>query len=51
MVGGLASPNDPKGQASGSIATGRATLAGRALGEEPDKEAIQKRTSNSIDGG
>jgi len=34
----LAWYNDPEGYASGSVATGRATLAGQVKGEHPDKE-------------
>ena len=34
----LAWCNDPESYASGSVATGRATLAGRVKGEHPDKE-------------
>ena len=34
----LAWCNDPESYAGGSIATGRATLAGQVKGEHPDKE-------------
>ena len=34
----LAWCNDPKSYAGGSVATGRATLAGQVKGEHPDKE-------------
>ena len=34
----LACCNDPESYAGGSIATGRATLAGQVKGEHPDKE-------------
>ena len=34
----LAGCNDPKSYAGGSVATGRATLAGQVKGEHPDKE-------------
>jgi hypothetical protein len=34
----LARCNDPESYAGGSVATGRATLAGQVKGEHPDKE-------------
>jgi len=34
----LACCNDPESYAGGSVATGRATLAGQVKGEHPDKE-------------
>jgi len=34
----LAWCNDPESYAGGSVATGRATLAGQVKGEHPDKE-------------
>ena len=47
-VGVLASHKETLGYASGSVATGRDSLAGQAKGEWPVKEAIQKRTSNGF---
>ena len=37
-VRGFAWCNDPESNAGGSVATGRATLAGQVKGEHPDKE-------------
>ena len=34
---GLTWPNDPKSYASGTLATGRATLAGQIEGDDPDE--------------
>jgi len=34
----LAWCNDPESYAGGSVATGRATLAGQVIGEHPDKK-------------
>jgi len=38
QVRGLARCSDPESYAGGSIATGRATLAGQVKGEHPNKE-------------
>ena len=47
----LAWTDDSLGYAGGSVATGRASQAGQAKGEDPDKEATQKRRSNGFNGG
>ena len=49
MVGVLASLEDHLGYASDSVATGRVSHAGQTKCERPDKEAIQKRTSNGLE--
>ena len=36
VVGGLELSNDPESYAGGSVATGRASLAGKVKGDDPD---------------
>jgi hypothetical protein len=36
VVGGLEWSNDPESYAGGSVATGRASLAGKVRGDDPD---------------
>ena len=36
VVGGLEWSNDPESYAGGSVATGRASLAGKVKGDDPD---------------
>jgi len=36
LVGGLEWSNDPDSYAGGSVATGRASLAGKVKGDDPD---------------
>jgi hypothetical protein len=36
IVGGLEWSNDPESYASGSVATGRVSLAGKVKGDDPD---------------
>ena len=47
LVGMLVWFVDPLGYAGGSVTTIRVTIAGQAKGQNPDKEAAQKRMSNS----
>jgi len=35
-VGALEWPNDPESYAGGSVATGKASLAGKVKGDDPD---------------
>jgi hypothetical protein len=39
-VGGLEWSNDPESYAGGSIATGRASHAGKVKGDDPDKDTL-----------
>jgi hypothetical protein len=36
VVGGLEKSNDPESYTGGSVATGRASLAGQVKGDDPD---------------
>ncbi len=47
LVVGLECPHDPESYAGGSVATGRASLAGQVDGEGSDEEILQKRTSTT----
>jgi hypothetical protein len=46
----LAWCNDPESYAGGSIATGRATLAGQVKREDPKRDALVLRVGGWVDG-